>query len=646
MQNMVLGAAPSLLITDPMDSRNINRDGIPGEDCEVYKHKQKCMARVFPTRVAKADLQLEIAWFSRGHASVRQLQKLFCDCTVSIGVHLTRATVCYTLLCAERNKFRNLACSSSSAIPYGSDYFRWEIAWFESSMGECPLSMFWLNFHVKCITHWVSVLSSVPCRKFLIKWSVTGSIVGSAHLFESIFGWQNLNGQVLGCTSMVFHYSCFSLVTGACNRAMEFGIQWQFSFVSDKSQATFSAFSAGPVNLFAQWLQSPVQDQVIGLQSVCKLGVQIFSGPSYVKYLLVGVAASVLKKLNIPWLHFLLLDLTSEVRFDLPIFQWEIAWQPQTSNSKQDCYHQVPRGMQAAKFCSVAVLELQGSTYMLFSGGTCQACKVQIYRNFSYSDHFQEGIYFNGKASQHCKIKCDPGDDMFAQCSFDKMCTTLRHSEHFQWPSMRLAYAFWICLVAWTVYVWEISRGCEQAPSQGGRDMVRGAFFDIVCVSHDYHTAFIKQSPVSYDNYPDQASYFDTICRDIIYYYGGYHIDSSKANDVYIPWDPGKLVPYYHPKLRLGDKPDFKERGMLGTYLYTTDTGNWVGLLGWHMGLVQHRPIGDTSYIYWEGCNAQAIQVGSGETAAAPSSHLGSSFPSPFMLFILYQIAIRILAVC
>lgn len=38
-----------------------------------------------------------------------------------------------------------------------------------------------------------------------------------------------------------------------------------------------------------------------------------------------SVAASVLKTRNIPWFHFLLLDLTSEMRSGLAIFQWLIA---------------------------------------------------------------------------------------------------------------------------------------------------------------------------------------------------------------------------------------------------------------------------------------------------------------------------------
>lgn len=47
---------------------------------------------------------------------------------------------------------------------------------------------------------------------------------------------------------------------------------------------------------------------------------------------------------------------------------------------------------------------------------------------------------------------------------------------------------------------------------------------------------------------------------------------------------------------------------MLGTYIYTTDTFTWAGLLGRHMGLVR-RPMGDALYIYLGGDNAQAIQM-------------------------------------
>ena len=85
---------------------------------------------------------------------------------------------------------------------------------------------------------------------------------------------------------------------------MEFGIQWRFAFVSDKSQVAFSAFSDGPVHPFALWLRSFVQlnyqDQNTSLDGVCQLGVKIFKQawyvePSSVISLLVGVSASSLQ---------------------------------------------------------------------------------------------------------------------------------------------------------------------------------------------------------------------------------------------------------------------------------------------------------------------------------------------------------------
>jgi hypothetical protein len=42
-------------------------------------------------------------------------------------------------------------------------------------------------------------------------------------------------------------------------------------------------------------------------------------------------------------------------------------------------------------------------------------------------------------------------------------------------------------------------------------------------------------------------------------------------------------IPAVYPWRRLGDKPSFKEGGMLGTY--PTRTRTWAGLLGHHTGL-------------------------------------------------------------
>jgi hypothetical protein len=162
----------------------------------------------------------------------------------------------------------------------------------------------------------------------------------ATHWFDLTFGWQNFNEpEVLGCTSMVVyglnhqvHYcSCLSLITGACKSAREFGIQRQFSFVSDKSQVAFSIFSDGDVNSFAQWLPSLFQlnyhDQVSDFESLCKLSVQIFSGPFSVIYRLICVSASVFKLWHIHGLSFLFTARTSEERYGFALLQWEIAWQ-------------------------------------------------------------------------------------------------------------------------------------------------------------------------------------------------------------------------------------------------------------------------------------------------------------------------------
>lgn len=192
----------------------------------------------------------------------------------------------------------------------------------------------------------------------------------------------------------------------------------------------------------------------------------------------------------------------------------------------------------------------------------------------------------DGAANQFWKIQWDPGGCMLTLCSSEKRWTTPLHCyEQLQRLSLRLDCAFRIWLVAWTMDSLEFSMGHRHIPFQGGRNVTRAALSDHVQVSHDYYITFVNQIPVGYDYCLHQAYYFDTICSDIIYYHENYHCDSSKTTDVHMPWDPGKLVLCYHLKLRLGDKPNFKEGGMLGTY--STHTRTQAGLLCHDMGLAQ-----------------------------------------------------------
>jgi hypothetical protein len=154
---------------------------------------------------------------------------------------------------------------------------------------------------------------------------------------------------------------------------------------------------------------------------------------------------------------------------------------------------------------------------------------------------------------------------------------------------------------------------------------------------------FVNQIHGGYDYHLNEAYYFDTVDSDTFYYYNDYHGDSdktlevhilnlqktskkiisyhedyhgdpSKTKEVHMPWDPGKSVLCYYRKVRLGDKPNFKEGGMLGTYSIATCT--WADLLGCHMGQVRCRPSGAAHYIYTKGGNAQAIQLDQDGTAA------------------------------
>jgi hypothetical protein len=158
----------------------------------------------------------------------------------------------------------------------------------------------------------------------------------------------------------------------------------------------------------------------------------------------------------------------------------------------------------------------------------------------------------------------DPGGSMFAVCRSQQWWPNperLRCPEELEWSFVLSARAFWIWLVAWDVDDLEFSADGGQATFQGWTIAIRVTFSNHIQTSQDYYIAFVNQIPVSYNYFLHQTYYCDTVCINMIYYCEVYHGDSNMTKELHMPWDPSKSVLWYNPKLRLGDKPSFKEGG-------------------------------------------------------------------------------------
>jgi hypothetical protein len=126
--------------------------------------------------------------------------------------------------------------------------------------------------------------------------------------------------------------------------------------------------------------------------------------------------------------------------------------------------------------------------------------------------------------------------------------------------------------------------------------------------------------------------------NDIICYCQDYHDSPSKIKQVHMPWDPSKSALRYSLKFRLGDKPSFKEGGMLGPFLQLCAHGPayWAG--------TRARPVWPPPKSYRLHMHRDRQRgrhpVGSRRNGGVPSpSHLGSDSPFPFLLVHLVSIS-------
>jgi hypothetical protein len=137
---------------------------------------------------------------------------------------------------------------------------------------------------------------------------------------------------------------------------------------------------------------------------------------------------------------------------------------------------------------------------------------------------------------------------------------------------------------------------CDQAPFQrGGYTLTT---FEQVSSGHKYRLDFgdIHASRSSND-YFDDAYYLDPVYNDLKYYCQDYGGNPNRLNGVHAPWDPGKSALGILQKLWLGDKPSFKEGGLLGTV--PADTRTWAGPLDGSKAQPIRQPEATvTCYIY------------------------------------------------
>jgi hypothetical protein len=211
-----------------------------------------------------------------------------------------------------------------------------------------------------------------------------------------------------------------------------------------------------------------------------------------------------------------------------------------------------------------------------------------------------------GEANQHWNIPWEPGG--YSLFSSEKRWSTLLDCyEQLLWSSLLGAGAFRIWLVDGLVF----STGSGQAPFQGGGDV--------------FHPTSALPSSTRFLSTTTTTSTWSTATSCTIM---AAKVILTKTEEIHMPWDPGKSTLTYPRKLRLGDKPSFKEGGMLGPSPVCMMVGYCHGLEP--MGLA--HPLELLLILSWR--QRTEHPEGSDENGGGFFSHLGSNSPSSSCLFL------------